>query len=76
MSAGRLIPRDSPEYQWVSSVVRSVEKLAGRPSRWNGDLHEETRPKSAGSALDGGGMTLNADKVLAPAGKAYGASTT
>ncbi|WP_328329352.1 hypothetical protein OHA70_05840 [Kribbella sp. NBC_00382] len=73
MSAGRLIPRDSPEHAWVSSIVRSVEKLTGRPSRWNGDLYEETRPEAAGSALDGGGMTINPTKVLAPAGKAYGA---
>lgn len=73
MSAGRLIPRDSPEYAWVSSVVRSVERLAGRPSRWNGDLYEDTRPNAAGSALDSGGMTVNTAKVLAAAGKAYGA---
>lgn len=74
MSAGRPIPRDSPEYAWVSSVVRSVEKLTGRPSRWNGELYEETRPNAGGSALDGGGMTINPAKVLAPAGKAYGAN--
>ena len=71
MSAGEPIPRDSLHYQWVSSVVRSVEKLSGRPSRWNGELYEETRPKSAGSALDGGGVTINVDKVLNPVAKAY-----
>jgi hypothetical protein len=74
MTAGRPIPRDSPEYAWVSSIIRSVEKVTGRPSRWNGELYEETRPNTAGSALDSGGMTVNAAKVLAAAGKAYGAN--
>lgn len=71
MSAGQPIPRDSAEYLWVSSVIRSVEKLTGRPSRWNGELHENTRPHAAGSALDSGGMTVNVEKVLKPVALAY-----
>ena len=73
MTAGPPIARDSPEYQWVSSIIRSVEKLSGRPTRWNGELSEETRPEAAGSALDDGGMTLNVDKVLKPLTQAYAA---
>jgi hypothetical protein len=73
MSAGRRIPRDSDEYLWVDSVIRSVEKLTGRPSRWNGDLYEETEPEVAGSALDSGGMTLSRASVLAPVARVYSA---
>lgn len=71
MSAGQPVPRDSAEYLWVRSIIRSVEKLTGRPSRWNGELYEDTRSHAAGSALDGGGMTVNREKVLKSAGLAY-----
>jgi hypothetical protein len=71
MSAARPIPHNSNEYLWVSSVIRSVEKLTGRPSRWNGELYEETRPNVAGSARDDGGMTLSVDTVLKPVAQAY-----
>ncbi|GAA0952827.1 hypothetical protein GCM10009554_56330 [Kribbella koreensis] len=71
MSEGRPVPRNSNEYLWVQSVIRSVEKLSGRPSRWNGELYEETRPNVAGSARDDGGMTLKVNEVLKPIGQAY-----
>ncbi|WBQ06399.1 hypothetical protein [Kribbella sp. CA-293567] len=71
MSIGKPVPRASNEYLWVRSVVRSVEKLSGRPSRWNGELNEESRPGVAGSALDDGGMTLDAETVLKPIARAY-----
>ena len=68
---GRPIPRNSNEYLWVASVIRSVEKLSGTPSRWNGELHEELRANAVGSALDGGGMTVSVDNVLKPVAQAY-----
>ncbi|ONI68744.1 hypothetical protein BWI15_37870 [Kribbella sp. ALI-6-A] len=71
MSVGRLVPRDSDEYRWVQNVVRSVETLTGRPTRWTGDLYEETEPDVAGSVLDDGAMTLSRQLVLQPAVRAY-----
>jgi hypothetical protein len=71
MSAGRPVPPNSNEYLWVAGVVRSVEKLSGTASRWNGELYEETRSNAGGSAMDDGGMTVNVDRVLKPVAQAY-----
>ncbi|MFI5711694.1 hypothetical protein [Kribbella sp. NPDC051620] len=71
MNVGQPIPRNSNEYQWVRNAIRSVEKLSGRPSRWNGELYEEPRDGVLGSAKDGGAMTLSVDKVLKPIAMAY-----
>ncbi|MDX6284119.1 MAG: hypothetical protein QOH03_5190 [Kribbellaceae bacterium] len=71
MNVGQPIPRNSNEYQWVRNAIRSVEKLSGRPSRWNGELYEEPRKGVLGSAKDGGAMTLSVDRVLKPIAMAY-----
>ncbi|GAA1607801.1 hypothetical protein GCM10009789_72770 [Kribbella sancticallisti] len=71
MSAGRPVQPHTNEYKWVANVIRSVEKLSGTPTRWNGELYEETRAKAAGSALNDGGMTVNVDEVLKPVALAY-----
>ncbi|GAB2632068.1 hypothetical protein [Kribbella swartbergensis] len=68
---GRPVPRDSNEYRFVAGVISAVEQLSGRPSRWNGELNEELRPGTVGSALDDGGMTVNVDEVLKPIAHAY-----
>jgi hypothetical protein len=68
---GQPVPRDSNEYRWIASVIRSVEKLSGTPSRWNGELHEELLPGAVGSALDNGGMTVDVAEVLRPVAHAY-----
>ncbi|MGC4937948.1 hypothetical protein [Kribbella sp. DT2] len=71
MSAGRPVPRNSYEYRWVASVIRSVEKLSGLPSRWNGELFEETERFVAGRILHDGSLTVSADEVLKPVALAY-----
>lgn len=63
---GQPVDRDSNEYKWVAAVIRSVEKHSGRPSRWNGELHEELTPEALGSAYDKGGMTVSVAGVLQP----------
>lgn len=65
------VPRNSNEYLWVSNVIRAVEKLSGRPSGWNGELDEETRPGVGGNARDDGSMRVNVEKILKPVALAY-----
>ncbi|MEV8374499.1 hypothetical protein AB0P21_17300 [Kribbella sp. NPDC056861] len=71
MNLGQAVPKNSNEYQWVRSVIQSVEKLSGRPTRWNGELNEETEANVLGSALDDGGMTVSRAAVLQPVAEAY-----
>lgn len=71
---GPPIPRDTDEYRWVASVIRSVEELSGTKSRWNGELFEELEPGALGSALDDGGMTIAVADVLKPVALAYTAN--
>jgi hypothetical protein len=59
------------EYKWVAQVIRSVAKHSGRPSRWNGRLHEELNPDAMGSADDHGMMTVSVAGVLRPVAHAY-----
>lgn len=68
---GQPIGRETNEYKWVTAVIRSVQKHSGRPSRFNGELHEELNPEAVGSAHDKGAMTVSAANVLKPVSHAY-----
>ena len=72
MSAGRPVPPNSNEYLWVAGVVRSVEKLSGTASRWNGELYEETRSRRRRRERHGTttALLVNVDRVLKPVAQA------
>jgi hypothetical protein len=63
---GPEIPAGSAEYQQVAAIIRSVERLTGRASRWNGRLYEEPRADAVGAAHLDGSMTLSRTHVLEP----------
>ncbi|MFG1906419.1 hypothetical protein [Kribbella sp. NPDC048928] len=50
MAVGPELTPSSPEYQWVQSVIQSVERRTGTWSRWNGRVYEEPNPKYLGTA--------------------------
>ncbi|TDU91398.1 hypothetical protein EV138_5004 [Kribbella voronezhensis] len=68
---GRELPASSPEYQWVASVIRSVEQRTGSPTRWNKQVFEELDPGVLGSAHADGAMTVSPGRVLDPVRHAY-----
>lgn len=68
---GPELPPSSPEYQWVASVIRSVEQRTGSPTRWNGRVFEEPNPNYLGTAHPDGSMTVNRASVIEPVKLAY-----
>jgi hypothetical protein len=55
----------------VASVIRSVERRTGSPTRWNGRVFEEMDAGVLGAAHPDGTMTVSPSKVLAPVRLAY-----
>jgi hypothetical protein len=60
---GPEIPAGSDDHELVARIVRAVERLSGRPSRWNGRLFEENL--GSARALDDGGMAVSVPLVVA-----------
>lgn len=68
---GQELQPSSPEYQWVASVIKSVEQRTGSPTRWNGRVFEELDAGALGTAHPDGAMTVSPGRVLDPVRQAY-----
>jgi hypothetical protein len=60
----------TPEYQWVASIVRAVERRSGARSSWNGKLYEQHTAVLAGAIHFDGSMSMS-PRLLAAARLAY-----
>lgn len=60
-----LLP-SSPDYERIESVIRSVERRTGSPTRWNGRVFEEPDANLLGAAYPDGSMTVSRRNVLTP----------
>ncbi|WP_433162386.1 hypothetical protein [Kribbella sp. CA-247076] len=48
----------TPEYEWVASIIRAVERRAGLPGGWNGRLYEERNPGVGGAIHRDGAVSM------------------
>jgi hypothetical protein len=72
---GPALDQRSPEYRWIRSIIRSVEKRIGNQTGWNGRVFEEPDPSTLGAVYPDGSMSVSRANVLEPVRRAFEGST-